>query len=175
MRDRVLTVAGAAVVEARVEVWQADDQGFYDVQYADLDEARGRGHLFTDDEGRFAFWSVKPASPTTARWRAAAGRPSARPCTRPTCSVAHAVGAEQQRGRPTGRPAAHDEDVGLEARDHVFSLPSGASTRSYSSVWNGTSRTRSSGAVPGSWRAKSATSDRLTPNTASVWCPPERP
>ena len=54
------SVDGEPVAGARIEVWQADEDGFYDVQYADLDEPRGRGHLFTDDDGRFWFWSVKP-------------------------------------------------------------------------------------------------------------------
>jgi hydroxyquinol 1,2-dioxygenase len=60
MAGRVVDVDGTPVAGARVEVWQADDDGFYDVQYADLDEPRGRGHLFTGDDGRFWFWSVKP-------------------------------------------------------------------------------------------------------------------
>ena len=54
------SVDGEPVAGARVEVWQADEDGFYDVQYADLDEPRGRGHLFTGEDGRFWFWSVKP-------------------------------------------------------------------------------------------------------------------
>lgn len=62
VRGRVVSSAGTALAEARVEVWQADDQGFYDMQYADLEEARGRGHLFTQDDGRFWFWSIKPVA-----------------------------------------------------------------------------------------------------------------
>jgi hydroxyquinol 1,2-dioxygenase len=51
---------GEPVPDARIEVWQADDEGFYDVQYDDLSEARGRGHLYSDEKGRYWFWSVKP-------------------------------------------------------------------------------------------------------------------
>ena len=40
---------------ARLEVWLADDEGLYDVQY-EGDQVCNRGHLFTDDEGRFRFW-----------------------------------------------------------------------------------------------------------------------
>ena len=44
---------------ARIEVWEADDEGFYDVQQGET--LSGRAHLFTDDDGRYGFWSVKPA------------------------------------------------------------------------------------------------------------------
>jgi hydroxyquinol 1,2-dioxygenase len=60
MQGRVLSVDGAPIAGARIDVWQADEDGFYDVQYADLDEARGRGYLETGEDGRFWFWSVKP-------------------------------------------------------------------------------------------------------------------
>src|SRR3954453_23880566 len=60
MEGRVLDTNGAPIAGARVDVWQADEDGFYDVQYADLDEPRGRGYLITGDDGSFNFWSVKP-------------------------------------------------------------------------------------------------------------------
>jgi hydroxyquinol 1,2-dioxygenase len=44
---------------ARLEVWEADADGRYDVQYADI-RVTGRGHLFADAQGRYAFWGVKP-------------------------------------------------------------------------------------------------------------------
>jgi hydroxyquinol 1,2-dioxygenase len=51
---------GEPIAGARIEVWQADDDGFYDVQYSGLDEPQGRGHLHSADDGRYWFWSVKP-------------------------------------------------------------------------------------------------------------------
>jgi hydroxyquinol 1,2-dioxygenase len=60
MEGRVLSVDGAPIAGARIAIWQADEDGFYDVQYAGLDEARGRGYLETGSDGRFWFWSVKP-------------------------------------------------------------------------------------------------------------------
>jgi hydroxyquinol 1,2-dioxygenase len=60
MRGNVTDLDGEPVAGALVEVWQADEDGFYDVQIADLDAARGRGHLHSDDDGRFWFWSVLP-------------------------------------------------------------------------------------------------------------------
>jgi hydroxyquinol 1,2-dioxygenase len=56
----VRSVDGEPVPGALIEVWQADEDGLYDVQYSDLDEARGRGHLNADDEGRYWFWTVHP-------------------------------------------------------------------------------------------------------------------
>jgi hydroxyquinol 1,2-dioxygenase len=50
---------GAPVPHARIEVWEADEAGYYDVQYADGRTA-ARGHLFTDDQGRYRFWGVTP-------------------------------------------------------------------------------------------------------------------
>ena len=55
----VADVAGTPVAGARIEVWEADDDGFYDVQYDDHRTA-ARGHLFSDGEGRYAFWATTP-------------------------------------------------------------------------------------------------------------------
>ena len=38
-------VDGKPIAGARLDVWQADEAGFYDVKYEDLDGARGRGYL----------------------------------------------------------------------------------------------------------------------------------
>ncbi|MFI7493571.1 dioxygenase [Kocuria sp. M4R2S49] len=50
---------GIPVPGARVEVWEADEDGFYDVQYDDHRIA-GRAHLFTDQHGEFRFWGLTP-------------------------------------------------------------------------------------------------------------------
>jgi hydroxyquinol 1,2-dioxygenase len=60
LQGRVRGLDGAPVAGARMEIWQADEEGLYDVQYDDLGQPRGRGHLFTDDDGRYSFWSVRP-------------------------------------------------------------------------------------------------------------------
>jgi len=57
---RVVSVTGEPIAGAHLEVWQADDDGFYDVQYRELEESRGRGKLTSADDGRFWFWTVKP-------------------------------------------------------------------------------------------------------------------
>lgn len=51
--------AGRPVPGARIEVWEADEDGRYDTQYAD-DRTAARGHLFTADDGRYAFWGLTP-------------------------------------------------------------------------------------------------------------------
>jgi hydroxyquinol 1,2-dioxygenase len=60
VEGRVTDVDGTPVAGARIEVWEADEHGFYDVQRAD-GEVYGRAHLHTDDDGRYAFWCVRPA------------------------------------------------------------------------------------------------------------------
>lgn len=50
---------GNPVAGARIEVWEADEDGFYDVQYGDGRTA-ARAHLFCDDDGGYAFWGVMP-------------------------------------------------------------------------------------------------------------------
>jgi hydroxyquinol 1,2-dioxygenase len=58
----VRALSGDVVPNARVEVWQADDEGHYDVQVEGLAAPRGRGHLFTAPDGRYAFWTVRPSA-----------------------------------------------------------------------------------------------------------------
>ncbi|MEU4689201.1 intradiol ring-cleavage dioxygenase [Actinoplanes sp. NPDC023714] len=55
----VTDTSGEPVPGARIEVWEADDDGFYDVQYDD-DRVAARGHLFSDDAGAFRFWAITP-------------------------------------------------------------------------------------------------------------------
>ena len=55
---RVLGLDGKPVAGATVEVWQADAQGNYDVQYEGLDHHQARGVLRSGPDGRFAFRSV---------------------------------------------------------------------------------------------------------------------
>jgi len=50
---------GKPVPGARIEVWEADEAGFYDVQYGD-DRTGARGHLFAGDQGEYRFWALTP-------------------------------------------------------------------------------------------------------------------
>lgn len=50
---------GGPVAGARIEVWEADADGLYDVQYGD-ERVAGRAHLFSDEQGEFRFWALTP-------------------------------------------------------------------------------------------------------------------
>ncbi|WP_406292061.1 maleylacetate reductase and hydroxyquinol 1,2-dioxygenase domain-containing protein [Streptomyces sp. NBC_00624] len=47
--------------DAVVDVWQADKDGFYDVQLPEHEGPVLRGRLRTDDRGRLRFWTTLPA------------------------------------------------------------------------------------------------------------------
>jgi protocatechuate 3,4-dioxygenase beta subunit len=47
---------------ATVDVWQSNEDGFYDVQLPDLDGPVLRARLRTDDDGRLRFWSILPSA-----------------------------------------------------------------------------------------------------------------
>jgi hydroxyquinol 1,2-dioxygenase len=62
MHGRVLSTTGEPVPNALIEIWQADENGFYDVQQKGYSQVYGRGHLSSDNEGQYFFWSVKPSA-----------------------------------------------------------------------------------------------------------------
>jgi hydroxyquinol 1,2-dioxygenase len=53
---------GAPVAGATVDVWQADQDGYYDVQYKDMQAHRARGVLHSDAQGHVRFRSVLPVA-----------------------------------------------------------------------------------------------------------------
>ena len=54
----ITDLAGARIARAMLEIWQADQDGFYDVQYTELEEHRARGTLVSDANGNFQFRSI---------------------------------------------------------------------------------------------------------------------
>ncbi len=60
VEGRVSDVRGRSLGGAEIEVWEADDDGFYDVQYSDGRTA-GRARMTARADGSFGFWSVKPS------------------------------------------------------------------------------------------------------------------
>jgi hydroxyquinol 1,2-dioxygenase len=55
----VTDASGNPVPHALIEVWEADQDGLYDVQYSG-GRVAARGHLYSDAEGRYRFWAVTP-------------------------------------------------------------------------------------------------------------------
>ncbi|MDF3822825.1 intradiol ring-cleavage dioxygenase [Leptospira sp. 96542] len=58
VRGTVRGVDGKPLPHARLDVWQSDEDGLYDVQHTGLDQAQARGILHADGEGRYHFRSI---------------------------------------------------------------------------------------------------------------------
>ena len=58
VRGFVRGIDGKPLAGARIEVWQADEDGFYDVQYAALEESRARATLTSSPDGAYRFRSI---------------------------------------------------------------------------------------------------------------------
>lgn len=57
----VKTTSGNPVSNVKVDVWETDSHGKYDVQYEDRgDKADGRAVIVSDDEGMFWFKAIVP-------------------------------------------------------------------------------------------------------------------
>ena len=57
---RVFSTSGKPIVNAEIDIWHADAEGFYDVQRPELKGMRLRGKFHTDGQGRFWFWTTRP-------------------------------------------------------------------------------------------------------------------
>ena len=58
VRGTVRGLDGKPVANAMLDVWQSDENGLYDVQKPELNEAQARGIVHTDSEGRYSFDSI---------------------------------------------------------------------------------------------------------------------
>ena len=56
-----MDTSGAVVVGATVDVWQSNEDGFYDVQLPDLEGPVLRARFRADAGGRVYFWSILPS------------------------------------------------------------------------------------------------------------------
>ena len=85
MRGRVLDPAGRPVADAKIDIWQADQVGLYDVQDAEMLQGDLRALLTTGGDGAYSFRSVKPDSYPVpvdgpgGEWLSATGRQPMRP------------------------------------------------------------------------------------------------
>ncbi|WP_404474774.1 intradiol ring-cleavage dioxygenase [Vreelandella venusta] len=52
---------GKPLANVAIDVWQSDSEGFYDVQKPELESASLRARFHTDNQGRYAFWTVTPS------------------------------------------------------------------------------------------------------------------
>ncbi|CAM2150945.1 6-chlorohydroxyquinol 1,2-dioxygenase [Pararobbsia alpina] len=59
---KVTGTHGEPVGNAHIEVWQADSDGFYDVQHAELAQSQARGSLRSRADGTFHFKSITAES-----------------------------------------------------------------------------------------------------------------
>jgi len=58
----VCSSGGRVVAGATIDVWHADQEGFYDLQkFGKHPEYAGRGRFHADSRGAFSFWTVRPA------------------------------------------------------------------------------------------------------------------
>ncbi|WP_025034815.1 intradiol ring-cleavage dioxygenase [Bradyrhizobium sp. DOA9] len=64
VQSRVTDLKGKPLAGVPVDVWHADDDGFYDSQKPNYDEvgASARARFITDDDGRFFFRTILPCS-----------------------------------------------------------------------------------------------------------------
>ena len=61
LEGRVLSADGTPLPGAVLDIWQANDQGFYDVQQPDVQPpGNGRGLFTADQDGRYWFRTIVP-------------------------------------------------------------------------------------------------------------------
>ncbi|MFD2420989.1 dioxygenase family protein [Amycolatopsis pigmentata] len=59
---RITDTEGNPVPDVFTDVWQSNEDGFYDVQLPDLDGPVLRARFHSDDEGRVRFWTIMPSA-----------------------------------------------------------------------------------------------------------------
>jgi hydroxyquinol 1,2-dioxygenase len=58
----VRSQAGRPISDAVIDVWHSNDDGYYDLQLTGQNETAMRARFHADAEGRFHFWTIKPAA-----------------------------------------------------------------------------------------------------------------
>lgn len=79
---------GTPLAGAVIEVWEADEDGLYDVQY-DAGKRAARAHLFSAADGTYRFWGLTPTPypiRTTDPSARCSTRSAAHRCAPPTCT-----------------------------------------------------------------------------------------
>jgi len=57
---KVTDSAGQPIANVKIDVWETDSKGFYDVQYSERNGPDGRAVLTSDESGRFWFKAIVP-------------------------------------------------------------------------------------------------------------------
>jgi len=60
VKGKVTDENGGPIEGAIIEVWETDETGHYDTQYADRDHPDYRGRLRSDKDGNFWFKAIRP-------------------------------------------------------------------------------------------------------------------
>lgn len=60
VKGLVRSITGEIIPNAKVEVWHSDEDGFYDVQKADLECHEARAVFHTNDKGEYHFQTIVP-------------------------------------------------------------------------------------------------------------------
>lgn len=58
----VVNTKGQVITDAKIDVWQADGDGVYDVQYPDRDEPNDRGKIVAEPDGTFCYRAILPTA-----------------------------------------------------------------------------------------------------------------
>jgi hydroxyquinol 1,2-dioxygenase len=61
VHGQVRSTDGTPLPDARIDTWEADEDGLYDTQYPG-DLSQGRGWLLSGADGAYRFWSVLPVA-----------------------------------------------------------------------------------------------------------------
>ena len=56
----VVDAAGEGIPQASIEIWQPDENGYYDLQKHDPSEMELRGRFLADEDGRYHLRTIKP-------------------------------------------------------------------------------------------------------------------
>ncbi len=78
LHGRVVDLDGNPVPGAVLDVWQADDDGLYETQHPEVDEARLRAKYTAREDGSFAIRTVARWA-TPSRWTARSATSSPAP------------------------------------------------------------------------------------------------
>jgi catechol 1,2-dioxygenase len=118
VQARVMSLDGTPIPGARIETWQASPGGLYENQDPTQEDFNLRARFESDQDGRFSFYSVRPAGSAAASVRRTARRSA--PHIRPVMRPAHLHFLVFAPGHKTLATQIFDADDPNAYRDAVF-------------------------------------------------------